>query len=698
MIAAARARVVRAACPHDCPDTCAMVVTVEDGRAVAVAGDPDHPITAGFLCGKVSNYLERVYAPDRVLHPLVREGEKGEGRFRPVSWDDALDLVAGRLREVIDRYGGEAILPYSFIGAQGALQYDAMSGRVMNALGATALDRTICDAAAMAGVALTHGESPEVDPEEWPHARYLLLWGWNPMSTAPHLWRLLLAARKAGAKLVVVDPYRSRTARVADEHLAPVPGTDGALALGLMRALVDAGLQDEAWCRAHATGYDELLERLGEYPVERCAAICGLEPETIRRVAGELATTQPSLIRLGVGGQHHAGAEIAYRTIACLPALTGSWRHRGGGFAYSPLATFLALDLGAFALPGLRPRPVRTVAMPELGRALTDGALDPPVQALVVWNSNPAVIAPDQNAVLRGLAREDLFTVVLEQFATDTVAYADVVLPATTQLEHLDVVPSWGHHYLTFNEPSIAPIGEAKPNTEAFRLLAARLGLDAPCFRRRDEELIESLLSTYCSIPVDAEALRHRGWWKLDLGQGPTPHADGDFPTPSGRLELRSRRPRRPRPRPSSALRPARRDRRPRPRRPLSPLPAHSEDPPLPQHLVRERPPPTRRPAEPVRRRPSRRRGFARYRRRRRRPRAQRSRLLPRLGRRLRRHPSRRRRLRRWAGGTPTGRAPSPARPPRRNGSRGSHPAPTFNDNRVEIEASTPAGSPRLER
>lgn len=534
------ARVLHAACPHDCPDTCAMLVTVQDGRAVRVEGDPDHPITAGFLCGKVSNYLERVYADDRLLHPLIRDGAKGKGRFRRATWDEALDVVAARLRETIDLHGGEAILPYSFIGAQGALQYDSMSGRVLNALGATALDRTICDAAAMAGVALTHGESPEVDPEEWPNARYVMVWGWNPMSTAPHLWRLLLQARRNGAKLVVVDPYRSRTARVADEHLAPIPGTDGALALGMMRALLDESLQDEMWCRAHAVGYDQLTQRLHQYPVERCAAICGLEAGTIRRVARELATVQPSLIRPGVGGQHHAGAEIAYRTIACLAAFAGSWQYRGGGFAYSPLATFLALDLEGFAKPELRPGPVRTISMPELGRALTDETLDPPVKALVVWNSNPASIAPDQATVLRGLRREDLFTVVLEQFATDTVAYADVVLPATTQLEQLDVVPSWGHHYLTFNEPAIAPLGEAKSNTETFRLLAARLGLDDPCFRETDEELIASLIADHCPLPVDLPTLRSRGFWKLDLGQGPLPHAEGRFPTPSGRLELRS--------------------------------------------------------------------------------------------------------------------------------------------------------------
>src|SRR4051794_246353 len=309
-------RTVRGVCPHDCPDNCAMLVTVDDdGRATRVAGDPEHPITAGFLCGKVSNYLDRVYADDRLLEPLVRTGRKGEGRFRAASWDEALDLVAQRLREAIAAHGGETVLPYFYFGAAGFLQHHSMSARVLNALGASELVRTICASAGTAGVPLTHGVSPEVDPERWHHARYILCWGWNPLSTAPHLWRRILAARRAGARLVVMDLFRSRTARVADEHLRPRPGTDAALGLGMMRAIADAGLQDEAWCRAHATGYDELLERLGDYDVERCAELCGVPAEDIARVGREFASSQPSLLRLGVGAQRHMGAPIAYRTL-----------------------------------------------------------------------------------------------------------------------------------------------------------------------------------------------------------------------------------------------------------------------------------------------------------------------------------------------------------------------------------------------
>ena len=523
---------IRGACPHDCPDTCAMHVTVEDGRATKVAGDPDHPITVGFLCGKVSNYLERVYSDERILHPLVREG----GDFRRASWGEAIDIAAEGLLRAREEFGGESILPYSYMGTQGLIQGNVMSARVMHALGASNLERTICATAGYVGTAMAHGISPEVDPEEWPNARYLLVWGWNPLSTAPHLWRKLLDARKQGARLVVVDPFRSRTARVADEHLRPLPGTDGALAIGMMRAVVDAGLHDDDWCRAHADGYDELLAELERTSVEECAAICGVDAETIARVGREFASTRPALLRLGVGAQRHAGAPAAYSTIASLPALTGAWKDRGGGCSYIPLATAGAISAHPLEREDLCEQPGRTINMSRLGEALTDPGLDPPVKALVCWNSNPAAIAPDQERVLEGLRRDDLFTVVLEQFMTDTAQHADVVLPATTQLEHLDVLFSWGHHYVTWNEPAIEPVGEAKPNTETFRLLAARLGLEDPCFRDSDADLVDALLENFAE-----NGLRERGWTKVDLGQGPVPHADGGFGTETGRVALHAR-------------------------------------------------------------------------------------------------------------------------------------------------------------
>ena len=515
-----------------------MHVSVDQaGRAVAVKGDPDHPVTAGFLCGKVSNYLDRVYAEDRLLQPLLRDGPKGEARFRTASWDEALDAAAAGIGRAIEEHGGESVLPYSYMGTQGAIQGNAMSGRLMNSIGASELVRTICATAGIAGTVTAHGLSPEVDPEEWVHARHLLVWGWNPMSTAPHLWRFMLEARRHGAKLVVVDPFRSRTARVADEHLRPLPGTDAALALGMMRAVVDAGLQDEDWCRSHTTGYDELLAVIGEWPLERAAATSGVPERDIARAGEEFASTSPALLRLGVGAQRHSGAPAAYRTMACLPALTGAWRHRGGGCSYIPTATASAIPDGGLARDDLRPGPVRRVNMSQLGDALT--SLEPPVAALVVWNSNPAQIAPDQARVLEGLRREDLFTVVLEQFMTDTAAHADVVLPATTQLEHLDAVFSWGHHYFTLNEPAIEPLGESKPNAEIFRLLAARMGLDDPCFQETDEQMLASLFEGE-PAGVTLDRVRERGWVKIDLGQGHTPHADGGFGTASGKLELQA--------------------------------------------------------------------------------------------------------------------------------------------------------------
>ena len=434
-----------------------------------------------------------------------------------------------------------------------------------------------------------------MDPEEWPHARHLLVWGWNPMSTAPHLWRKLLEARRAGARLVVVDPFRSRTARVADEHLAPLPGTDAALAIGMMRAVVDAGLQDEDWCRDHAEGYDELLGDAGRAPggALRRDLRRGRRDDRPRR-ARVRHRPGPRSCGSGVGAQRHLGAPAAYSTIASLPVLTGAWRERGGGCSYIPTATAAAVSSHPLERRDLRPGPVRTINMSQLGDALTDPALDPPVKALVCWNSNPASIAPDQARVLAGLAREDLFTVVLEQFMTDTALQADVVLPATTALEHEDVVFSWGHHYLTWNEPAIEPLGEAKPNTEAFRMLAERLGFDDPAFRETDGELIDSMLADSTAVAAHAGELRERGWLKIDLGQGTTPHAEGGFGTAHGRALLQR------------ALRAARRGGRRRAGRALPARARHPEDAPLPELDLRQPGPPALRPAGAARVRPHR--------------------------------------------------------------------------------------------
>lgn len=534
-------RVVHAACPHDCPDGCAMLVTVDDdGRAVKVEGDPDHPVTDGFLCGKVSNYLDRVYGAGRLLAPLLRDGPKGSAEFREASWEEALGVVAERLGEVVARDGGQAVLPWSYMGTMGVLQSGILAHRFFNALGASDLERTICADAGIAGVVSAHGISPEVDPELWPAARYVLVWGWNPMSTSPHLWKKILAARRAGARLVVVDPYRSRTARVADEHVRPLPGTDAAMGLGMMRAIVDAGLHAEDWCRRHVAGYDELLAVIEEWPVERAAEVSGVPAADIARIGREFASTQPSLLRLGVGAQRHAGAETAYRTLACLPVLAGSWRHEGGGCSYVPTATAAALSTEPLKGVEWRPGPVRRINMSRLGEALTDPALDPPVGALVVWSGNPAQVAPEQARVLEGLRREDLLTVVLEQVMTDTARYADVVLPVTTQLEHLDAHFSWGQHYLAFNERAIAPLGQARPTADVFRDLAGRMGLEpADAFSESDEAILERLFEGEPG-GVSLAELRERGWKKIDLGQGPAPHAEGRFGTLDGRFQVRA--------------------------------------------------------------------------------------------------------------------------------------------------------------
>ena len=388
-------RIVRGACPHDCPDTCAMHVSVDDaGRAVAVKGDPEHPVTAGFLCGKVSNYLDRVYAEDRLLEPLLRDGPKGEARFRPAGWDEALEVAAAGIRRAVDEHGGESLLPYSYMGTQGSLQGNAMSGRMMNALGAQRAGahdlRHSRHRRHGGGARPLAGGGPRGVGARAAPARV----GLEPHEHGAAPVALHARGAPRGARLVVVDPFRSRTARVADEHLRPLPGTDAALALGMMRAVVDAGLHDEEWCRAYANGYDELLERLAEWPIERAASVSGVPEAAIARAGEQFASTKPALLRLGVGAQRHLGAPAAYRTIACLPALTGAWRHRGGGCSYIPTATASAVPDAKLARDDLRPGPVRRVNMSQLGHALTE--LDPPVAALVVWNSNPAQIAPDQ--------------------------------------------------------------------------------------------------------------------------------------------------------------------------------------------------------------------------------------------------------------------------------------------------------------
>jgi anaerobic selenocysteine-containing dehydrogenase len=538
--------VVRGACPHDCPDTCAMLVTVESGRAVRVAGDPDHPFTRGFLCAKVNRYVERTYQQDRLLHPLRRIGPKGSGRFERTTWDSALGEIADRLNEIRNSSdGAQAILPYSYAGTMGMVQGSSMDRRFFHRIGASLLDRTICSMAGTVGMRMTVGANVGADPEGIPSSDLILLWGTNTLTANPHLWPFVLEARERGASIIAIDPIRTRTAAQCDEWIGIRPGTDAALALGMMHVLFGLGLEDVAYIDAHTLGIDGLRERVKEYPPERVSAITGVPVETIIALGERYARAKAAFIRVNYGLQRHRGGGMAVRTIACLPALTGHWRRAGGGVQLSSSANF-TFDKRALERADLSP-PVRTINMIRLGEALTTrdaGVGGPPVRALVVYNSNPATVAPDRNAVLRGMARDDLFTVVLEHFQTDTADYADIVLPATTQLEHWDIHLSYGHHYVTLNQPSVEPLGEALPNSEIFRRLAARMGLDDAMFRDDDLTLIRQALgsSTGRLEGVTLETLIEKGWARLNLPRPYLPYADGGFTTPSGKCEFYSAR------------------------------------------------------------------------------------------------------------------------------------------------------------
>lgn len=523
-----------------------MLVTVEDGRAVKVAGDPDHPFTNGFLCAKVNRYIERTYHRDRVLYPMRRVGSKGQGRFERITWTDALDEIAERLTEIArSPHGPQAILPYSYAGTMGMLQGSSIDRRFFHSIGASKLDRTICSMAGTVGMRMTVGANIGADVEGIPQSDLVLLWGTNTLTSNPHMWPFVLRARENGARVIAIDPIRTRTAAQCDEWIGIRPGTDAALALGMMHVLFDRGLEDRSFLAAHTLGEEELRTRAREYPPERVAQIAGLPAATIVALAERYGRSNAAFIRVNYGLQRHAGGGMAVRTIACLPAIVGHWKKPGGGVNLSTSANF-AFDKQTLERPDLSP-PVRTINMIRLGDALTRddaGVGGPPVRAMVVYNSNPAAVAPDRNAVLRGLAREDLFTVVLEHFQTDTADWADIVLPATTQLEHWDIHLSYGHHYLTLNRPSIEPMGEAKPNTEIFRLIARHMGLTDPSFADDDLALIRQSLSSKSEkfSGVTFEKLMEQGWMRLNVPTPYLPFADGWFLTPSGKCEFYSAR------------------------------------------------------------------------------------------------------------------------------------------------------------
>ena len=567
-------RVVHAACSHDCPDACGILITVEDGRATRIQGDPAHPVTRGFLCAKVAKYLDRVYSPDRVLYPMRRIAPKGlrGGRRLPaaspqghppdgwerLTWDQALAEISLYLKQISETFGPEAVLPYSYGGTTGTLNGGSMDRRFFHRLGASQLDRTICSAAGEAGLHSILGVKLGTEPEQFRHSRYIVAWGANIHGNNVHLWPFIEEARRAGAKLVVIDPYRTRTAACADWYLPINPGTDAALALAMMNVIIGDGLYDGDYVTRHTLGFDKLVEKVKEYPPERAAQWTGISANDIRKLAREYATTRPASIRLNYGVQRSEGGGMATRCVAMLPCITGSWKEVGGGLQLSTSGAF-AFDKKALRREDLMTkalgRPARVVNMVELGQALNN--LDnPPIKALFVYNSNPAAVCPNHNEVVRGLLRPDLFTVVHEQFFTDTTDYADIVLPATTFFEQTELQAAYGHYYLQMSEQAIEPLGECRSNVEVFRALAGRMGFEDQCFSESIDDMMDSALQA--PNPwlkgIDREKLKNEKHVRLnfearkeDSSETPSsetspflPFANGNFPTPSGKAELYS--------------------------------------------------------------------------------------------------------------------------------------------------------------
>ena len=529
---------IRGACPHDCPDTCGLLTTVENGVATRVQGNPDHPHTDGVLCAKVSKYTERTYHPERILTPLKRSGAKGSGQFTPVTWDEALSDIAQRL-QAIAAHSPEAILPYSYAGTMGLVQGESMDRRFFHHLGASLLDRTICASAGGEALVQTLGGKVGMKVEFFAESKLILIWGSNSIGSNLHFWRYAQQAKRNGAKLVCIDPRKSETADKCHEHIALRPGTDAALALALMHELIAHDWLDHDYIAQHTLGWELLRERALQWPPERAAEVCGIPAEQIRQLARDYGTTKPAAIRLNYGMQRVRGGGNAVRAVACLPALTGAWRQRAGGLLLSSSGAF-PVQRAALQRPDLLAgRTPRTINMVTIGDDLLRPAsptFGPKIEALVVYNSNPVAVAPDSVKVVQGFAREDLFTVVLEHFQTDTADWADYILPATTQLEHWDVHLAYGHTDVLLNRPAIAPQGQARSNAQIFRDLARHMGFTEPCFDDTDEQLCRQAYGE----AVDFERLLAQGFITLP---GPeAPFAQGGFPTPSGRCEFHSPR------------------------------------------------------------------------------------------------------------------------------------------------------------
>ena len=559
-------RVVHAACPHDCPDACGVLITVDDERATKIQGDPSHPVTRGFLCAKVAKYLDRVYSPARVLFPMRRVTPKGPSvsggatglsapGFERISWHEALDEIAQRFRQIIDEHGSEAILPCSYGGTLGALNGASMDRRFFHRLGASQLERTICSDAGESGMKSVIGGQYGTEPEQFAESRYIIVWASNILATNVHLWPFIEKARRRGAKLVVIDPYRTRTAKLADWYLPINPGTDAALALGLMHVIIRENLFDADYVSRYTVGFEDLKTKAQEYPPEKVAHFTGIAADDIRKLAREYATQRPSVIRVNYGIQRSDGGGMAMRAVTMLPCLIGSWKEVGGGLQLSTSGAF-ALNKDALKMPELMQkslgRPARLVNLVQLGRAL-NSLTSPPIQALFVYSSNPAAVCPNHNEVIRGLKRPDLFTVVHEQFFTDTTDYADIVLPATTFFEHKDLQAAYGHYYLQVSHQAIEPIGECRSNVDLFRALAERMGFEDDCFRESVDSMIDRALDspnpwlkgitrdrleTEPHIRLNFEGTAPQA--RADEATPFLPYAEGNFPTPSGKAEFYS--------------------------------------------------------------------------------------------------------------------------------------------------------------
>ena len=526
-------------CALDCPDTCSLLINVENGRGSKLRGDPAHPVTRGFLCGKVAQYLEREYSPARLLYPQRRTGAKGEGRFERIPWEEALDTIAARLQAISREFGPEAILPYSYAGTMGLLQGSGMDRRFFHRLGASRLDRTICSEAGTEGLNQALGARYGAEPEQFRHSRLIIAWGANVLGTNVHLWPFIMEARRNGAKFYTIDPRRNRTTAASDRHYFIHPGSDAALALAMMHVIVGEKLYDADYVERYTEGFEGLRFRVLEWPPERAAALTGIPAEEIVKLAREYATTKPAIIRLNYGIQRSERGAMSVRAIALMAVLTGAFRCPGGGLQLSTSQAF-RLNRAGIEMPELQQKPLgraaRLVNMSQLGTALTKLG-DPPVMSLVVYNSNPAAIAPDQNAVLEGLRREDIFTVAMEQFRTDTADYADILLPATTFLEHTDLYLAYGHYYLQLARPALPAPGETRSNVEVFRALAERMGFDDPCFRETEDDMIRTLLSS--GHPhldgITLERLDREHFVRLNVPQPFTPFAEGNFGTANGK-------------------------------------------------------------------------------------------------------------------------------------------------------------------